>query len=143
MIYFSYEASQGLPMKEPAMTATPLPAKFAQYVTDDVEWQEKAMGRARTAMVEAATDETKLADYLYDRAVTIAKYEAHLGLAYAVQRYTSHESCTVELVRDHLMEVLLAGADDEWSGRGNDLRRVVFDVKRRVVREYLQVLARS
>lgn len=142
MIYFSYEASQGLPIKEPAMTATPVPAEFVQRVNDDVEWLEEAMGLARQALVEAASDEAKLADYLIDKATSVLKYETSLSLAYTLQRYVSNEACTVELVEDHLTEVLIAGPDDEWSGRGNDRRRVVFDVKREAVRDYLRALAR-
>lgn len=40
-----------------------------------------------------------------------------------------------EAVRDAALRLLEAGADDEWSGRGNDARRARFDGVREAVRD--------
>ena len=91
------------------MTSTALPAKFVKHVNDDVEWTERQMGHARTKLVELASVETNLADRLYDATLAIGKYEAHLQLAYQIQRYASHETATVENIREVLLDVALPG----------------------------------
>lgn len=47
---------------------------------------------------------------------------------------------TVEQVQQELLQELLRGADDKWSGRGNDLRRVAHDGTRAAIERVFQLI---
>jgi hypothetical protein len=66
----------------------------------------------------------------------------HTSLVLANRDVDATETDVLGAVRQYLTEVLLEGADDTWSGRGNDLARVCFDAKREAVKQSLRILAR-
>jgi hypothetical protein len=93
------------------------------------------------AMVDAGVSGVRLADYVF----SVAEAEAVWEVAERILTLTG------ETVRDsEPMDILTAakrvaisvasqllerGADDQWSGRGNDVRRAQFDAQRKFVRE--------
>lgn len=108
-------------------TTTPAPTakclKAQAYVAD-----------LRTALAAAAAGNR--VDDLAQRVQDLAAQEAILGLEDLVCRMMVVHDLTEEQARIRAgkrvaSDLLTVGADDTWSGRGNDLARVVFDAKRK------------
>ena len=73
------------------------------------------------------------------RTVAVAEVMRHWGqLACKIFHYAEQEGENgEELLRKEITDALVNGADDTWSGRGNDLQRVRYDALRQIAREIL------
>lgn len=86
--------------------------------------------RGRLAVGADGKDTKALQEILHD----IARGEAEAEILFTARALLSKEGTTGKDVWAYLLESVIArGADDDWSGRGNDLRRVIFDAKRQTV----------
>jgi len=70
----------------------------------------------------------------------IARENGRLEVTAQVEQLS--QSCSVDEVREYLFEIVCQGADDTWSGRGNDLTRSYFDGVRDGARECWAALNR-
>lgn len=70
---------------------------------------------------------------------TLLELEAILGLAPLARRTEAEVEEHPGEFTEELLSRLVRGADDKWSGRGNDSRRIAFDALTRVIREVLGV----
>lgn len=74
---------------------------------------------------------------------SVAEAEARADtVAYAV-RLLSLPKLTNETVAVRLLHDLTTGADDRWSGRGNDIKRAYFDAKRDVTVRIVEKLLKD
>lgn len=98
------------------------------------------VNRHRERLVTAAT-EGQSADELATIVEAITRAEAVARLRYSVGRMLANGSNTNE-IEAYLTDRLIAGADDTFSGRGNDLKRAAFDAVRDEVRDLLYPIRR-
>lgn len=68
----------------------------------------------------------------------IAVLQEVLGLAKTAQRCFENTSDSNE-VQKFLFGILQQGPDDRWSGRGNDLKREIFDEVRDYTRDVISL----
>lgn len=87
---------------------------------------EESLVDGRRLVADAAA-EGRDAGRLHDLVVRVAEYEARL---------IANKIASTGGV-DELTSALLRGADDAWSGRGNDLRRSSFDAFRDEARRFV------
>lgn len=82
---------------------------------------------------------TSTTEYITRRAHELAELEARLALELRFGRMAdwfmeheelNEEDAMVKAFNTITKNVLLEGPDDSWSGRGNDLKRAIFDAKR-------------
>lgn len=86
------------------------------------------LDKRRTALATAVTAELDYEE-LQRLLEGVIKAEAWVKtVAYAV-RLRSLPKLTDEVIAFRLMSDLTTGADDRWSGRGNDAKRTYFDAK--------------
>lgn len=112
--------------------------QLAEYI----KGRETSLGYARNNLGVRAL-ETAQYGYTFDASDLtsavqgIAEIEAELQVVKYVKRYLDrHPDVPHEKIWNELVEsFILQGADDTWSGRNNDTRRVIFDAKRRVVQD--------
>jgi hypothetical protein len=104
-------------------------------VDDHREAAEKSLNRARNDLAQAVTDRVSsrdLLDYLH----SVAQLEVRLEILTLVETAINEYDARGEDVYTDLLEMfVLNGADDSWSGRGNDLRRVRFDAARSLIKD--------
>lgn len=98
---------------------------------------QENLSRAAAALAAAATDGQR-SDDLWDRLVAVAKAEVdftreNLAARIAERRGVAPAEALRLTAIDGMDDLLFQGADDTWSGRGNDLRRVRHDALRRWV----------
>lgn len=106
-----------------------LNAKIAARITKAAE----ALDAARTAVAAAAVD----ADSDRLLALTYRVAEAEVAdrqwrmVSAVAERDGSNYVAALRIVLDQsVQDILLIGADDDWSGRANELRRVKFNALR-------------
>lgn len=111
--------------------------------TKRLELLKQNLDALRDQLVSGAMTEDR-AVALHDTVQAIAKAEAIFALEYqvAMHQYRDVEDLTEDESRVKIAEytrdsLLMSGADDTWSGRSNDLKRAVFDAKRKWVTEVL------
>lgn len=92
----------------------------------------------RQSLAEEATAETTSSQMMLDAVTKIAQHEVaarmHTGAARIIANHGPAD------VREWATERLLDGADDRWSGRGNDHQRSQFDAVRDAVRDILRIV---
>jgi hypothetical protein len=97
---------------------------------------------ARARLAEEAMDDTKgleqLADAVHHVAAQVGVASVHHELRNALQWEASPEQ-----IRKNLTKLVLVGADDKWSGRGNEVRRAKFDAARQEVSDVLDRIDRG
>lgn len=96
--------------------------------------------RHRERLVTAAT-EGQAADELATIVEAITRAEAVAKVRYTVGQMLANGSASND-IEGYLTDRLIAGADDSWSGRGNDLKRAAFDAVRDEIRDLLYPLRR-
>lgn len=122
---------------------------YSELMTETQE-QQHLNGKLTAAMeaVEAVKDEISKAatingaSTLHDMVQRLARVEVFAGfemlvesrMQYAVSQGAPADEDSLKALRAKAVEVITrqvitAGPDDTWSGRGNDLRRVVFAAK--------------
>jgi hypothetical protein len=101
----------------------------------DCDGEVKAARAALTAASEDGAQATRLANQLNDLAVR----EGRLGVVVQVVAMDA-QGCAPDTIRKWLTRTLLAGSDDTWSGRTNDVRRARFDGVREAASEILDYL---
>lgn len=96
---------------------------------------------ARAKVAKLATEGYR-AEELGRAVAFLAECEGALKAITLVQRGLAYADRTGETVdlKDELLDVLVVGADDSWSGRGNDLKRSEFDGYRAQARQLLRSL---
>lgn len=83
-----------------------------------------------TVAQEAIESEFHQGEKLVRAAQAVASAEAIASAEYTFVRVLANGADRTKQV-EYLMTVLSRGADDEWSGRGNDSKRASFDAVRR------------
>ena len=82
---------------------------------------------ARKALAEAAAgdevDGCRLAGYVND----VASAEGAANARYRYRAVMRQDGGTHEKAMAHVVALMFNGADDTWSGRGNDAKRAKFD----------------
>lgn len=90
--------------------------------------------RIRPAFAESVLDESNTVHDLNQRLQTLASEQAEVVLwkqwKQIVASGKSEATATAIMVRQVMTMMIINGADDRWSGRGNDLRRAEFDGRR-------------
>lgn len=85
------------------------------------------------------SDEIVSAEALGQKVQAIAYEEGRSAVRYAYRNALAG-GATVAKAKDHVVGLLLNGADDAWSGRGNDVKRSIYDGKcaevQQIVRGY-------
>lgn len=99
-----------------------------------VERLQAERAQHAAAVASAATSGAGAAE-LDDRVRALASIEGQLAVASRLARAIEADLDREEQVAV-LFQLLQDGADDSWSGRGNDLRRARFDGVRREVESY-------
>lgn len=100
-------------------------AKTARNIADDATERMIAL---RAQLAKAVTNEALTGSVVADIGADLSGYELihrhFTRIAAMYENGRGHE------VADRITEMLLAGADDTWSGRSNDARRAAFDMLR-------------
>jgi len=104
------------------------------------ESANKMLADYRATIAKAAAD-PHTADYLNDLVIKLAEAEGSTTAIIRVQRALQYqanhpENGDVDWQQD-LVDLILNGADDSWSGRGNDVKRAQFDGLRKQARRLL------
>ena len=88
----------------------------------------------RLKIAEAATEGYQRADQLTDLVQELAGAEAISYIAAEVLNHIdageAYDIAMAEMIQRQTRRMLMTGADDNWSGRGNDTRRAAFDAVR-------------
>lgn len=104
---------------------------------------ENMLELARQGLLEVAgnlsADPKNLVTAANRVAIISAEVNLLLSLKNTIQTVTATrgESAARAAVTHRLHDVLTQGADDSWSGRGNDLSRMQFDAVRKIASEIL------
>lgn len=108
----------------------------AETIASKLEAAISSAAYYKEALIEQATA-GKSAANLNNVIHAIAKAEGEERIwARLSQAATYHgEEFTPEIANRETLEILAQGADDEWSGRGNDLQRSRFDGVRKAAAE--------
>lgn len=107
-----------------------------EMIKMDDEALEKEVAHARQRIVEATAEGSS--EQILARVNGLAKTEAAVRVYATVRRIVKNGSLKNQTQAEVNQSLLLAagsemaqGADDEWSGRGNDLRRAADEGKRK------------
>lgn len=104
---------------------------------------QSAAATLRVYIAELAAEDlgdAAVAERIGDQLVSLAKLEGQLKVYALVDSlYATYERPDAQ-VRGYLTQWLLQGADDTWSGRGNDLKRAHHDGVRNATREVLDTI---
>jgi hypothetical protein len=108
-------------------------------LTNLTESDAYAPVEAARAKLAAAASTGSPASHLNDlvQAVGVAEAVARLRLDVAQMLRENQETGDI---RETLLNELLRGADDAWSGRANDLRRATHDGVRLAIRDIIRAL---
>lgn len=121
-----------------ATTTTTTPAEFLDYLDRKAAAASATLDKARADLATKATSST-LSDIGHGAGVVASAWGAVevWSAAVAIVRHgVEHGEAledTVAEVRAWAVGLLVRGADDTWSGRGNDLARMKFDGVRSAV----------
>lgn len=102
---------------------------------------------ARQALAEAAAtaDPERLDQLVKEVARAEAVQICNDTLTFGIEHYVSDgmtpDEARQKVLRKITSDIIQRGPDDTWSGRGNDLRRAVFDAKIDWLRDRLAALA--
>lgn len=91
--------------------------------------------RAKLAQAASTSDTSRLNDLVQTVAVVEAVARIRFDVAEMLRAGAASED-----VRETLLDELLRGADDAWSGRANDLRRATHDGVRVAIRDIIRAL---
>lgn len=80
-----------------------------------------AVARAKEAVVQEIQSDNTSADRINDHVLTLAEQEGALQVAW----YEDWED--QQAAREEVVRLVMTGAGDTWSGRGNDVRRARYD----------------
>jgi uncharacterized membrane protein YccC len=104
----------------------------SQKMAQQIERAEQELEAARNRLY-LAVGERKDSQYLAAAVNAVAEVEGKLQVLGYAQRASSNGKSPEEMVAS-LLDNVLMGADDGWSGRTNDAKRAHFDGKREGVR---------
>lgn len=101
---------------------------------------------ARQALAEAAAtaDPERLDQLVKEVARAEAVQICNDTLTFGIENYADEmtpDEARKKVLRKITSDIIQRGPDDTWSGRGNDLRRAVFDAKIDWLRDRLAALA--
>ena len=92
---------------------------------------QRAKATLASKATEAVTDDHMLGERLVAAAEDVAVAEAVASAALRYRNVLKSEGVTALALTQSLMGLLVRGADDSWSGRGNDLKRTMHDAVRK------------
>lgn len=110
--------------------------RFARKATEATRDRNMLLASAATIAADPAADAARWAEFANKLAEAEGKAQALGGLHHALTvRARKGEEITAELVKSLAFNQLAMGADDSWSGRGNDNQRARFDGVRAALRD--------
>lgn len=123
------------------MSATATPDQIRSAVEHLIAAAIKAYGDITAAPIptrDPVNDLPVSASSLLDKVYAIAAAEVAARMAHGLRGAIASHGFEVfpNIVAQWEEEVIGSGADDRWSGRANDLRRVEFDAKREALHLY-------
>jgi hypothetical protein len=110
---------------------------------------EELAARVDSAKSEVIAETQKTEEFdseaLLNASYRVAQAEVRVAVYMRVRGIVANESATKEekksALMDFIVRALAEGADDDWSGRMNDFRRVKYDARRATLRRILDVIA--
>ena len=119
-------------------------------VSDAVSKKEQSVQHARKVLAEhAVSDKWKFnrTEILNGEIQYIGKLEKELHVLKALEHYieryndgTKEPITKAQIYSQLIADFALSGADDGWSGRGNDLRRAQYDATLEMLRDLKYIL---
>lgn len=102
---------------------------------------DTAVHQARIGLADAAVSVN--VEQLGRHVDNIAELEGVRDVVWRTLKWLEHPEATPEKVAFRLLDHVAQGADDRWSGRGNDLKRTNFDAVRDTTQRVVSVLLRG
>jgi hypothetical protein len=119
-------------------TATSFTPAQHRKITQGFESGKKSVERGRAELVAQAGPDTT-ADRLVELATNVAVDTARLSVLELAYVHLVNDG-TPAALQGQLLDMLIQGADDTWSGRRNDLARAKHDAVRDQIRRVLETL---